>query len=261
MSWPPAVLSFRSILGERHPGSRFYPGSGAVGRPSRRKRSRTRTILRRKGITGVAASKLSLCSRGQSPGPAQRAAATFLRYDIASEEDSARPSGRLRHARRQRRRGGPTWSRSPNTDKTRTHGGPARGPGQLSCWKGWCARRDSNARPLAPEGRTGRIRRRLTKAHSREINELTRSVCRGLSSAFVKTRREHGESRWNGPSVGSAGKCRVVSTTARVDCGSRAGSSRVVEPQDCRCDFDASALIPRISRYDAKLPCPAAVSR
>ena len=63
-----------------------------------------------------------------------------------------------------------------------------------SSLKIWCARRDSNARPLAPEGISGKSRRYTTTAQSRSLKELARSVCRGTSSVFVKTRRKHGES-------------------------------------------------------------------
>jgi transposase-like protein len=66
---------------------------------------------------------------------------------------------------------------------------------RVTRWEIWCARRDSNARPLAPEARTGRSGRHPTTAQSRHVSELARGICPRMSSTPVKTRRKHGEAR------------------------------------------------------------------
>ena len=71
--------------------------------------------------------------------------------DIASEEDK-REVLRKVEARVVAEAGKPlTWSRSANTAKNGESGVLRRERSLLSLWKIWCARRDSNARPLAPE--------------------------------------------------------------------------------------------------------------
>jgi hypothetical protein len=82
----------------------------------------------------------------------------------------------------------------PNTEKTRRIGSRRKSRGLLTHWKSWCARRDSNAGPLAPEGRTSRSPREPTTAQSRRIKDLAPEVSSRLSGTDDKTRRKHGES-------------------------------------------------------------------
>ena len=105
-----------------------------------------------------------------------RTISTFLRYDIASEEDKRevlrKVEARAVSEAAQRSNVAPIHKHGENTENRGSEAGEA---SAKSLGK-WCARRDSNARPLAPEGRTGRSRRHLTTAQGREGNELARSV-------------------------------------------------------------------------------------